>query len=494
MTSRAVLSLLLVASTASAAPLTEVSCTDCLGGGTLFDDDDDSWRRPKRLRAALELGAVLGAGATWYWIERDRQVADWDFPSLRERFTSDAYINDNNPFAINYAWHTLGGAYFHLAGRSNDLGLIESTLFGLGASLVWEYGIEFREKLSLNDMIVTTVAGVAAGEFLHWFGRLMQQRDGGVGGDAARWSLGVFQTAHDTIDGRCGPRGPQIAASMRLSTGYAHASTERDNGGVTEGSANLAQVRFEGHLAAFSSYMRPGWRQSTFRDGNLTSLEASLAGGDGSSARFHADTMVFGWRNERVDPDGNGLGFIVGTSVGARYQEEDFESWRDRFGAVHMPGFAVDAVARGRSWTARASARAHLDYAGIHAMSFDRWAAANPMERGKSILAEQGYFYAWGASTRLAAELNASRFGLGVSMFHGRYRSQQGFDRVQEMLTVDQIANAKLTDVGLWLRGRLTKRTFVEYRRDSHYRTSDIEGVEGTNRARRRTIELGTYF
>jgi hypothetical protein len=482
---------------ASPLPMESTVCTGCIDVPLERDDNNDndnSWRQPRRLRAVVELGVVLGLGAAWYWIERERQVADWDFPSIRDRFRRESYVNDNNPLSINYGWHTLGGTYFHLVGRSNDLGLIESTLFGLGASLAWEYGIEFREMLSINDVLVTTVAGVAAGEFLHWFGRLLQQRDGGGIGDAARWSVGLLQTAHDTIDRRRGPRGTQVAASLRLSSGYAHVATERDNGGLMAGQANLGQLRFEGQLAAFDRHMQPGWRRATFRDGNLTSLDAALAGGSGSSVRLVADTVVFGLRHERVSAEGEGFGLVLGTSVGVRYQDENFDAWRDRLGAVHFPGFAADAVVRGRNWSARGSARAHFDHAGVHALTYDRWVAANPMERGKSVLIEQGYYYAWGASTRLTAELNASRFTLGAAKFHGRYRSQQGFDRDQDKVTVDQVGTAQFTDLSIWLRGRITDRAFLEYRHDRHSRSGELEGITGTSSAQRRTIELGAYF
>lgn len=459
---------------------------------------EQSWREPNRFRTALELGAILGLGAGWYWIERDRQVADWDFPSLKERFTREAYINDNNSFPINYVWHSLGGTYYHVAGRSNDLSMWESAAWGLGASLVWEYGIEFREKISLNDILFTTGAGVAVGEFIHWMSRWLQQSERGVGGEIARWSVGGMHSAMDALDGRRGPRGPHIAHRFRVSSGYARANAIRDNGDASSGDSNLYHLRFQGALAALGDYLRPGDRRRTFGDGNLTSLEVELAASpEGSGKKFLADTMMFGWRHESIPEAGEdevGVALAVGSSVGARYQDERYAAWREQLGALHLPGLAIDSSVDGGSWSLRARARAHFDYAGTHAMTYPRWEAANPNEVGKGILREQGYNYAWGVSTRVAAELSVARFALGVSMFHGRYRSQQGFDRQQEMLTVDQLASARYTDVGTWLRGGLTDRLFVELRRDRHYRSYDLEGFEGTNELKRHTLELGAYF
>lgn len=470
------------------------SCTEPC---TVDPTTSNQTAQPHRWRTLVEIGAVLGLSAGWYWLERDRQAPDWDFPSLRDRFTGDAYINDNNTFSINYVWHSLGGTLYHVIGRSNDLGLVESSLFALGASLMWEYGIEFREKISLNDLLFTTGAGIAAGEFLHRLGRLLQQRDHGLAGDAARWSVGLLHTAHDTIDGRRGPRGPKLTHRFLASTGYAHAAAERENDGASTGTSHLYDLRFEGRLSALSDYLQPGTRRSAFRDAELTTLELQISAGAGSAgSRFLADTMILGWRSESVPDDDtqSGIGVAIGSSIAARYQDESFDTWRDRLGALHLPGVAADVVGFGRGWSARASARAHFDYGGTHAMTYSRWADANPGAVGKSILAQQGYYYAWGASAHLSAELNLEWLGIGVSGFHGRYRSQQGFDREQAALTIDQVGRNRYTDLGLWLRGRVSDRIFVEYRRNNHYRSSDLEGFGGTSTLRRRTLQLGTYF
>lgn len=461
--------------------------------------DDHRWRKPDRLRAVLGLAAIIGGGGAWYWIDRERQVADWDFPSWRERFTREAYINDNNPFAMNYVWHTLGGTYFHLAGRTNDLGLIESTLFGLGASLAWEYGIEFREKISLNDIIFTTGAGIAAGEFLHWLGRYLQDRELGTRGKVARWSIGVMQSSMDRLDGHAGPRGPKISHRFRVSSSYTRANAEQVNGVETSGDSNLFNLRFHGELAALSDYLEPGVRRSRFRDGNITSLDVQLTadGGGLPGRRFLADTMMFGWRHEQVPVDGEdglALGLTIGSAIAVRYQDENYDAWRDRLGALHMPGLGIDTIVIGDGWSLRALVRGHFDYAGVHAMTYPRWAAAYPDEVGKSILARQGYNYAWGASGRIAAELRVSHFAFGVGAFHGRYWSQQGFDRQQSLLTVDQVGRARYSDRTAWLRGALTDSVFVEIRRDRHNRSSELEEFDGTNDLRRRTIEIGAYF
>lgn len=471
------------------------SCTssDCVPPST---SPNTSWRRPKRLRTAIELAGVLGLGATWYWIERDRQVADWDFPSIRDRFRRDNYVNDSNTFPINYVWHSLGGLYYHVAARSNDLGLLESAAFGLGASLAWEYGIEFREKISLNDIIFTTGAGVAIGEFVHWLGRTLQEPGGGVGREVARWSIGALQSAHDAIDGRRAA-GPEISRVLRFAPGYAYASAHTVNGGDSTGRSHLANLRFQGQLVALGDLLAPGRRNTGFRDGNITRLDLQFAAGPAGTGWYGlADTFLFATRHEDVpfDPHGIGYGISIGSAVAARYQDERYDGWRDRLGVLHMPGLAVDAALVGNGWALRGLARAHIDYGGTHAMTYGRWHDDHPNEMGKAVLAQQGYFYAWGASARASAELTTRNYGIGAAAFHGRYWSQQGFDRFQSELTIDQVGYNRYTDIGIWVRRALFDGVYVEFRRDTHYRYSDLEGYEGTSKLARRTLEVGTYF
>jgi hypothetical protein len=459
---------------------------------------DPSEPAPNRLRTAVELTLINGLGMTWYWIDRERQIADWDFPSWRDRFSTSIFINDTNPFVTNFSWHLFGGSSYHLAGRSNDLGVFESALWGLWASLVWEYGVEYREKVDLNDIIFTTPAGMAAGEFFHWIGRYLQQAPAGRGWDALRWTLGFPHTFHDHLDGRRGPRGPEISHHFRVSFGAATVSADRrDGSNRSEAQARLGHVRFEGALTVLDEPFPPGRAWRGFRQANFPSVKARLTmGSEGDrGSDFFADTMLAGWRRTDVAPAGDvGTAVNLGTAVAVRYHRERYGVWRDRLGVVHLPGPAVDGEVRGRGWRLTGKARAHLDYGGVHAQSAPRWFQAHPDEVGKSIIEKQGYYYAWGGSGRLQTELSTSWLALGGEIFYGRYRSQQGFDRHQAEVTIDQLVNDRFIDYELWLRGRLHRELFVELRGSGHHRQEQLEEFDAGGRLTRYSVELGTTF
>src|SRR5690606_8505193 len=59
---------------------------------------------PDYLRAGLEELAMLAGGTIWYLID-ERNVLDWDFDSVEQRFREEAYRFDNNHFPINFVAH-----------------------------------------------------------------------------------------------------------------------------------------------------------------------------------------------------------------------------------------------------------------------------------------------------------------------------------------------------------------------------------------------------
>lgn len=449
-------------------------------------------RTPNYGRALGEVaGAVLG-GAAWYWIERDRQVADWDFPSIADRLSLDIFVNDSNPFAINHIWHTVSGASFHLFARSNGLGVVASSLVALAGSLSWEYGVEYREKISVNDIIFTAVAELPAGEFAHWIGRYLQRDEGGFGRTLARWTVGLPQTAHNRLDGLRGYRGPEIAARFHTSTGVGTTSVN-DHGDQT-----TAHLRFKGELAVGDHYLQPGVRSGTFREVNFTSLGAELGRGtDSRVARFGVDALIAGWYRQSIPPDTAGkLGTALhfGVASGIHYRNDAFGAWRDRVGLAHFPGPAIDADLLGSNWRLRGRARLSLDYGGLHALGRDRWRADNPDEIGKTVLDQQGYHYAWGASARLAVELSSPRFGIGATALYGRYTSNDGFDRVQDMLTVDQQIASRVGEYQAFVRTSIYKSLFVEVRSAAVRRHEVFEDLATSARSTRHTIDIGAHF
>ncbi len=121
-------------------------------------------------RTVFGLVAIMGVGEAWYWSNADANKIDWKYEATwhdYKRKLGDGWSLDTNSFSMNTVNHTYSGATYYMMARSNEYDVVASTLFTLAGSFVWEYAGEFREQVSLNDMVLTTLGGSILGEGLH---------------------------------------------------------------------------------------------------------------------------------------------------------------------------------------------------------------------------------------------------------------------------------------------------------------------------------------
>jgi len=442
--------------------------------------------KPRYLRPALEELAVIGAGAAWYWIDRTRQVADWDFPSWKQRFNGEAWRFDNNPFPINFAWHPIDAGQYHLFARTSDLSLPVSIGYGLATSFLWEWGLEFREKVSINDMIVTTGAGTPIGEFFHWLGRYLESApDPRPWHHVARWTLTTTRAAHDLLDDRVGLRDGTTADALGLSSDIAHRFVFAA-GGTTAGHGTVSA---RGELAALPGYRQAREMHRAFRDGNVSAVDVKLTlGGDAIGFEFGADLMLLGVHHQDARSS-----TTIGLDLAYRYRRELLGAWEARVAQLHLPGLGVDH----HTGPLRLKARAHVDFAGLDAGAYADWKLrhAGDLVVEKTILRKHGYYYGWGVSASLAAELDLPRTTLGASIDFAKYDSQEGLDRTQEDVTDDVDCGDRLLRYEAWARVRpLGGRGFLEARVTGDRDDGHVGEVESSRALTRFTFSVGAVL
>jgi hypothetical protein len=485
-----------------------------------YVEDERRGPRYPGLRTFGELSIILGIGTLWYWLERDRNVVDWDFDSWRQRFSREAYRFDNNPIGMNFLGHAMSGAAYYGIARSNGLHSGYSFIAAFLTSFTWEFALEFKERVSINDQIVTPGAGVAVGEGLHKLGRYLSGGRG-RGRRALAWVLGGVHAIHDAKDGvdrRVGPvddfgfstiegcEGAHCAWHRRfdLALGVATAGTEGDPGrygwGELRGGLELGEI--PGHLAPIDI-------RGALRDAPLARLSFRVARGRERGPVFELDSETFltGYRHQRLAPEADGRlaghAFLVGTSVAYFYRQESLGWWTDRFGTLSLPGLAFELHLASRKAGARRKlglevrGRVNGDFTGIHAGPWESWNAQNPGARAKTILMREGYWYGWGGSFRLEAELSSPHTALGTRILHGRYRSQQGLDRSQHQVEIDVVGSEAVLDTDVYFRagpfgpgpdgtGGYAELAFE--RRGRAGRIEDVREVRGMSRA---VVRLG---
>jgi hypothetical protein len=73
---------------------------------------------------------------------------------------------DENPFGVNQMGHPYQGSNYFTAGRANGLSFWEASSVAAFGSATWEFYFE-NNRASLNDLVNTTLGGIAFGEMLH---------------------------------------------------------------------------------------------------------------------------------------------------------------------------------------------------------------------------------------------------------------------------------------------------------------------------------------
>ena len=388
----------------------------------------------------------LTALSLGYWLGMDREVADWDNPRPQQRFDGTAWRTDNNALSVNYILHPMAGGLAYSFARANHHGVAGSAAYGFLASFIWEFLLEFKEKVSLNDIIVTPTTAIPLGEFMYKLGVYLDSADSpSVPTQVAQWGLGTAVRTDRALDDR---QPVPAAARDRLGmTSEIWHNFELDYGFHMTTAPSRAErvVSFtglRGQLVSLPGYLRPGRFGRAFWRADLAWMAAwGEFSGHGAGVGITSDVLLAGYHAQNIEGyrrPTRGQAITTGVSTAYRYLESMAFDVSEKFSAWHMPGPAIDWHAFGRHWDLGLSARAHPDYVGAGVLGlYPEWTAAHPGERGKHVTRIQGYYYGWGGSGELAARLRVGPVLLRGQVFYGQYRSEEGNNRWQEKITMD---------------------------------------------------------
>jgi len=394
-------------------------------------------------RAALAMGAMLALGTAWYWAYRGDNAVDWDDPNLSARVSGDAWRMDNNGLALNFLAHPFSGTAFYAFARANHLSVPVSALYSFVTSFAWEYIVEFREKVSINDVIVTPGAGIVMGEFFHKLALYVNSSTtppSGLG-NFARVVTGptVALTRRLDDDTRLGAPPPDaLGLSSRIHHDF------RTHYSLFLGEPHDAEplyrheLGFQGKLVAIPGYHRPGAFDRSLTDADITEFSVAFTTStEGNGLELFADTLLVGHYAQNVVDTENGASAAVGTSIAYHFLDSHAAGVPERRGVFHFPGLAAETQLYWRGFRAELWARVHPDFGGIGSLTYPSWQAAYPDDRPKSILLKEGYYYGLGATGRLRASLGWGPLELRSSFEAAYYDSIEGYDRAKELVEVD---------------------------------------------------------
>ena len=349
---------------------------------------------PRPLRAAAEEGLLLGISFGLYLVHPSDTAAPDGIYSPGDKLFRGAISVDANKGFTNFAGHPVAGTAYYLIARGNRLPTWLASLYAAGGATTWEL-IEFHEKASINDLVVTPVAGIALGESAHQLSSFFERRNAGGFDRALSWLFQPVRRFHDRTDGIPGQAGAELP--------WHRFEAEAAGGAVLRGGAGAAaaSVGLSSRIVHGAGYGEAGAGTRALLDGNDTRLAAEMTWGGGRIAEAHlgAHATLVGLYHRDLSEDAGGElhGQDLLLDVGTEFNS-DFRDWggpgrTDWTSLVDVPGAGIAWRLFGGPARFEARLRAALTFGGV--LSFPLAADAGavpPSELGTVTRAYQYYF------------------------------------------------------------------------------------------------------
>lgn len=414
-------------------------------------------------RAALEMGTAMALGIVWYETQIEVNKLDFDFdrtPSEQwRRLTSgDGYRFDDNARYLNVG-HPFMGAAYHQFARVNGGSLLQSFLFSLGTSTLWELAVEHREVMSLNDSLMTPVGGLPIGESLFQLGELFAR---GAPTVRNRALMALASPAHglSTLYGDGRPQAGMLDADGLPADRFRQLQLVA--GGVYDPSAPglLGQARLDSEIVSIPGYGAAGHSERRLRGGEATRLTIDYVGTDDDLDRFtlFAQSSVVGRHRQR-----GGHGTLVAGSSAFDLSYADQCAFTDFLAAAHLLGPTGElSLYRGPLWL-RAGADLFGDFAMVRPYALDPAGAREVLAGTKSVLRRQHYYYALGVTSAARLDARYGRARAGASVRFNAFDSIEGLDRHQQAyVSPTGVPHAAISDDSSLSDTRLQLRLFAE--------------------------------
>lgn len=345
-----------------------------------------------------------------------------------------------------------------------------SFLFSLGESVIWEVICEWREVISINDIIFTAVGGPAIGEPLFQFGSYFSHRSGFFN-TAAAFLSNPFLAVNNWFDrrqGKAANSAPEASwhrfrfflSSEAGSVSPAGKDYRRFNFGLE---TETNSVPGYGRADAFSRYLA-----DTLSSRILLDFSVGPEGFEDFDIRTRAVLFGLAWQSGRSGPDGlprgggGSLGFGCGFEVwkkrpavwydsnahsveggetltsDARYFRPTPTGFTDKLSVVNLAGPVLKLSRFGPGFDVRWTGEAYGDFAMVNGLAYNRYTESHDVAGVKSTLLNWGYYYAFGGTLATDLEADWRNWRLRAGLMYEWYSSIQGEDRFQFLGVVTQ--------------------------------------------------------
>lgn len=354
------------------------------------------------VRAAGEEAVLLGGLFANYLKDHDINSRDWDYQYTMKgaigKFGLGGTTFDTNGFATNFKMHPIAGYFYYNIARSNDLSPAVSFLYSFTASLFWEYFVEFREKASINDILVTPIGGYALGEANYMIAQGLRCARNMPTAGRVLWPLGAAHEAWDNKDQEC------LALTLDATV---FATFTMGSQGSMVGLDGTIKTRSKMEL---TDELKP--------EANAVDFMASAYWGSWTvDQQIKATIYPWAWRSNSV---------FIGVPIAFDTHTVDWPK-SDRYTGLQLPGLFVSKSYGHFKFQALTS----LVGAGIDSWAYSTYSKTHDTANLASILWAEKYTYAGGFLIEPAVVFSSRSFETGLSFYEEQLMSFTVGDRWQ---------------------------------------------------------------
>ena len=429
-------------------------------------------------RAVMEgLGHFIYSTSS-YWIRQEVNKEDWEYhwtweDQKRRLFFLDGLRFDSNTFQFNWT-HSMAGAMYYNYARANRLNALESFLFTFGSSYFWEFAVEFKEVVSINDMITTPMGGISIGEALFQLGRLFRSKRPTFLNKIARLLSNPILSLNEWLDRKkyrdqYSFGGMDYWNDSRLFFGPRF---DTFSGSDTD---TFLRLGLESQINLIPEYGKPEASNRSLPLPAFTQFDIGGALHREGLYEFNifAKAVLFGhfWQDIRVagsSPSGThnaahpeddvditaddtaarervGYSLMLGMATcfdfieinstiasGMIDPEDTLAGDRvDKFTIINLLGPTVDFSLFHKDLKIRLVADAYGDFSMIYSHAFKKYAELYDFGQTKSTLENHGYYYALGITLSSLLQVNVANLELKGRFKYHYFDSVEGMDRFQ---------------------------------------------------------------
>lgn len=426
-------------------------------------DSRDLSQKKHFWRAFIETSVCLGLFQIRYkkthttWVEGvHKYKATWKDQS--EKFSSWKNFNyDANCFDLNWQHSLAGSAYYNFS-RTNNLSVLESLLMSWASSSYWEFVVEYRSDVSINDHIFTPLGGLPVGEAWFQLGKFFADRTDTLSQILSYLNpiLKMNRIFNRRNAKSLSPESIPGWHAFNIDLGVRNIRTQK---GHFDQTAPYAGLHTE--IMSLSEYGNQGKENNFIKEPLYSEIQFNLTGIGRTFEEMDLFTRVvwFGLFKQNINSLNRGYSFYLGggsafsmlkkkpgmTNLPCSYKGrnpaelklDEPRDFTDKLSAVHIIGPVFDWKRYAKELNIRLVQDMYVDFGIVHSFAFNNYSSLYDYSSVKTPLLVNGYYYGWGITLSSRLDISWQDASFQSDLRYQSYGSIDGKDRFQHLVTDD---------------------------------------------------------